>query len=1161
MDQLDALSMNISRDQPTLDVMLNTLTVLREIENVKIISSCRTFDLNHDPRLAGVTPDKEFPLSPLSDQQVTSVLDSLSIDPSRLLPSHRSLLTNPLHLSLYAQLVADNNGSNVQESFGTLQELYEALWQKHIANTPPAAPPATECIAAIYTLVDAMQNNPQLTAPLGVLDRHAEAARYLQQVNFIRRERNNYLFAHQTLFDYCYARRFVAAGRSISGEILAGPQGLFERSQLVQILAYLRGANPLAYRSELNALFFARNLRTHLKILLMDWFGSLRSLTAEEKSLGQRLVTTPNTSDQFLLSAQSNEDWFDELKENELPNILNRSDDAISNGVFWYLGSMMSGRATETVALLEPYIDQSALWNGRIVFSLARLSEWNNDAPVDLLCRIFRTRLRQTPGSDATLCLYNLAKSNPVGLCRALRAMLDQRGIDLRNEISEARAANHHDFSYATRMDLGENVFGDHGIADLLEKAVKVTPDAVIEHLLPWFINTSLAAAEDSDSGSYPGDALFSFGWYDGHITEGAAFAIRMREALQWLAVNQPNKFRRVAAELSAAQSLAVHRILVSAYQANPTSYVDDIVQYLTQDPRRLAIGERGAHNYDSVCLYGAVFSFANEEQRGALESVVLSHQPPWENRSHHFRGLSQLHFLKSVPRERLTSDAKHKLGELERRFPDDQFTAPEGMVAKWVAPPIEESAIEKMSDRALLGAMRKYNENFRPGRNANPFAGGISELAAAVSRQAKEKPERYYKLSRKFDDTIPFKYIQAIVSALADSTGPSAWLFDMIRRFSNRIPEDGRQAICWALNQRAMDGVPDDLLDMVSTWALNDPDPSEEKWRGSDQYGNNAYQGDPYSQGINSNRSVAIQCVCRSAIQKTNPQIDRALQLLKRSVSDPSTAVRSCVIECLEWLLHRDIDEQILALFDTVMEGHPRLLQLNETARFLQRSYRLHFDRVRPFIERMLEDTVNETTRQNGAAFGCLATFESENASDLAQRAITGDAIMRRGAAQVYARNLSEDRVRDTCRAQLISLMEDPDEDVRASVGNCFQFLRREHLVPLRDFIEAYVGSKALEISSRQLVIFLKPIAPDEPLLALTVTQRILDAGSFSNPMANRRGATFAGEDDLTSLVLSAYTHSPDATTKEQAMDLFERLLTSGSYTARTALQDWDRR
>ena len=87
---------------------------------------------------------------------------------------------------------------------------------------PPGGPSNGECVAAIYLLVDAMQNNPQLTAPLAVLDGHADAARYLQQAGFIRREHNNFLFAHQTLFDYCYARRFVASGHSISETIFAG---------------------------------------------------------------------------------------------------------------------------------------------------------------------------------------------------------------------------------------------------------------------------------------------------------------------------------------------------------------------------------------------------------------------------------------------------------------------------------------------------------------------------------------------------------------------------------------------------------------------------------------------------------------------------------------------------------------------------------------------------------------------------------------------------------------------------------------------------------------------------------------------------------------------------------------------------------------------------
>jgi len=54
LDQLDALSLALSRDQATLDVMLSTLVRLRDLDGVRIIASCRTFDLNNDPRLSTI---------------------------------------------------------------------------------------------------------------------------------------------------------------------------------------------------------------------------------------------------------------------------------------------------------------------------------------------------------------------------------------------------------------------------------------------------------------------------------------------------------------------------------------------------------------------------------------------------------------------------------------------------------------------------------------------------------------------------------------------------------------------------------------------------------------------------------------------------------------------------------------------------------------------------------------------------------------------------------------------------------------------------------------------------------------------------------------------------------------------------------------------------
>jgi hypothetical protein len=792
---------------------------------------------------------------------------------------------------------------------------------------------------------------------------------------------------------------------------------------------------------------------------------------------------------------------------------------------------------------------------------LARQSEWKSDEAIDLLCQLLQVpTLQQGQGSDATMCLYSLAKSNPAGFCRVLRALLEQRVSDLTNQTTLAEEAEPFSRSL-NRRSWNEYLFDEDGIGEMLEPAVKATPEAVVDYLLPWYVQTCEKTSGEPEADSYPGDWVFSSGWYDEYLTEAAIFSLRITEALQQIARTDEENFRAIAKSLAAVESLAVQRVLVNAYLANPETYRNEIVEYFASDKRRLAIGDRGARDYDSTSLYGAVFSFADGDQRKALESLVLTHQPRWETNGHQFRGLTQLRYLKSVPPELLSSAAMRRLGELERKFPDYEHAKPRGVTSGWVGPPIEQSAIEKMSDDQWLGAMRKYNDEFRHTSGRHPFRGGVSELAGALTSEAKENPERFYELSFRFDDSISFKYVQALISGLSESPeAPATWLFDLIRRFARRITQADHQSISWALDKRAGDEVPDDLLDLVSTWALRDPDPEEEKWQTSDSYGNKFHQGDPYTQGINSNRGVSIRCVCRCALQRKEPQTERVLNLLEKAVKDQSTAVRSCIIECVDWGLHRGEDERCLNLFNQTLDGHPRLLQLPVTHQFLYRTYRRHFSRVRSFIERMLDET-DESTRQYGAVLACLAAFDVDEARELEERAMTGDHIMRRGVAQAYARNLSNQKWQAKCQTKLRVLMNDADEDVRASVGNCFQFLDYKDFPAWKEFIREYIASPSLPVSSRQLVKYAKTIAADEHVLALEIAERILDSGSFRNLNMSKRGATLADEGDLTTLVLTSYTHANDGTTKARAMEVFERLLLAGSYAARTALQDWDRR
>ncbi len=214
LDQLDALSLTLSRDQATLDVMLDTVARLRNVDGVRMVASCRTFDLKRDPRLSAIKIDREFRLQPLDDSQVSQVLQTIGTDLTHLLPGHQTLLRVPLHLSIYARIASTDAAADQAESFRSLQELYGALWRKWIEIIPPDVPPPRERIDAIYMLVDAIQNRHQLTAPVAVLDECPEGAIYLERVRFIRQHKGNWSFSHETLFDYCYARRFVAAGAS-----------------------------------------------------------------------------------------------------------------------------------------------------------------------------------------------------------------------------------------------------------------------------------------------------------------------------------------------------------------------------------------------------------------------------------------------------------------------------------------------------------------------------------------------------------------------------------------------------------------------------------------------------------------------------------------------------------------------------------------------------------------------------------------------------------------------------------------------------------------------------------------------------------------------------------------------------------------------------------
>jgi hypothetical protein len=581
---------------------------------------------------------------------------------------------------------------------------------------------------------------------------------------------------------------------------------------MIQVLVYLRGADEAAYLQELTSLLFADDLRTHLRLLLIDWFGSLPDPTADELRIARRLMRDPEDEVSFMRAVSANEGWFDLLEEEVVPSLLQSDDDGEVELAIRYLGTLMQRRTDTVLNYLHPYLGKSEAWDARIAFCLSHLNDWRSDKALEMLCDLFR---RGRAGGRGEHILYRLAHANPAAGCQALRAYLDRQLDDLlAQEEMEARTTETDTVALyragvPDRFKWNQKLLGEYGIGEVMEAAARECPEALVEHLLPWFVQVLKILTPLGERGEeYPADSLFSFGWYDEHLTEGASFARRLAEAVSRIAQKKPDDFRVIARELASVESLAAHRILAQAYLSNPEVYADDIFEYFTADPRRLRIGERigGSPHYDSRRLYAAAFQYVGARRRSVLEQLILELQPDWEKQALRYRGITQLRFLKTVPRNLLSGEASDLLGELERKFPDFEPQSPQGVTAGFIGSPIDKAAQEKMSDEAWLSAMQKYDGSGHQHRDF--LKGGVRELASSFSGRVKEDPERFYQLAQRFDESIPLFYIDAAISGLAESEAPAEWVFDLVRRFASRIEGSFRRNVCWSLQKRAEAGI-----------------------------------------------------------------------------------------------------------------------------------------------------------------------------------------------------------------------------------------------------------------------------------------------------------------------------------------------------------------
>jgi ATPase family associated with various cellular activities (AAA) len=1168
IDQIDALSLSLARDQRALDVVLELVARVRLQSNVRVLISCRIFDLHNDPRLKSIETGKRFQLTELTDDELKEVLTDLGIDFNGLTPAAQKLLRIPLHLDLFARAVesGESNTSGRVEVYGivTLQDLYGLLWRNVILKPDPDGPSASDRARVIDLLTEYMDKEQKTSASYSIFtlpenDYLEPAVRWLASEGILLPSGTEWSFLHQTFFDYCYAKRFVESGGSISDTILRGDQGIFARPQLLQVLAYLRGTHPSIYIRELSKLLNCSELRVHLRDLVLRWFGSIPNPTDDEWVVARRIFLEPGKRARLLQVMEGNLGWFNRIKGETLTGMLAQDDQTLDTSIIPYLGSMLEVAQAEVVNIVRPFLGHGGKWNHRLRWVLNRIRQWQSTEAVDLFEELFR--LAPTVERVGIHEIDDIAKVYPQAGCRLIRQAFDLVVESIKAQQGEAGSSLS---SFPNALE----VFNGSTMVEALKAVIQAEPKYFLDLMLPWLERAiELKGGLKSDGTYYDHDTL-SYGWYETVYVVKHALLQAFVEALISVARSSLDQFRHIASRLAESPYKTPQLLLSQVYRAVPEIYSHDAQRFILADQRRLELGDH--QQYDSRQVIKAIYPFLSVEEQSELEELITSYRPIRTHRGLRglrWSGLEQFYLLQAIPREYLTESGLRCLQQLERKFPDVRPSEkPNISGGGAVGSPISDKAVVKMSDSSWLRAMAKYRGEVE---HKEFLKGGAQQLGSVLNNQVKNDPDRFYRLALRVPPDTDDSYVRAFINGLADSNAHLEKLIDIIRHFSSQPERDIKQTIASALEKRAKDGLPDDLVDLLESYVLAPFDEDEKGWIRDEEMNEGSSWHDglnrgPYVSYLISDRGSAFRSLMRVLEHREDEETrHRKWALIEFAADDHSTALRAGAIEELLYILAED-RERAITLFERLMEEHPALLRSHPTQEFLYYGLYKYYRRMRPFILALMNEKFEEI-QQRGAELACIAsispkaletTEDQADAQEIAKQAITGPASWRMGAAHAYAANIAHE-FSDVCVTGLLQVLDDEDDKVRQFIGEAFSHLRDEHIFKLRAFMEAYAASSALSGGRDQFITYLLEHGLLDPQWALSVTDIIL-----KNPHRTDDYEGFAGGEELIRLVIRIYTHPlVDDATRRLSMDLFDQLMERYKPEAYIVLRAWDRR
>ena len=571
IDQLDALSQSLSANREALSSYRELIQYLLKQPSVRVLISCRTFDLETDPLLQTYTGKKRFRVQPLSEEQVAAVVAASPFAALALTPVLAALLRVALHLRILCQLGSGTDLGGIT----TLQALYDELYAQRVlriaapaGQTGPATPSSDNLRLLLVELAEAMHKTQRLSASaLRYQRKYPNEEIYALSQNLITRTKTGQLqFFHQSFFDYLFARNFVESGQQLT-ELLSGiHQGLFIRSTVSQVLQYLRSFDSQEHlRTVRGLLLHPAEYRLHLRLLVFQQFGLVEEPTAAEQHLAKQLLATAESRAYFLESVRS-PGWAKWLVgQGVVDEVVRRAGELTTSeqNLLWYLARQQASLALAVLQTVpqDEYTEPRAAW----MLSLANETE---DAAFEPIFARFAAYMEANSSWYLWSTLASRANKAPEVVVEHLFELLKSE----------------------TWFTVGDaprrNVDGSQA-KQAVENVLQAAPNmgfALLKKLLEhWVDDKRFGQSEEGafaiDSSSIIGDSEFSMHEPGGEHAHGLTAELYdlAQQHLETTARQDPALAQQLLGDWPVSPMRTLLQLTAATYLSNPLAFVDDV--------------------------------------------------------------------------------------------------------------------------------------------------------------------------------------------------------------------------------------------------------------------------------------------------------------------------------------------------------------------------------------------------------------------------------------------------------------------------------------------------------------------------------------------------------------------------------------------------------